>query len=41
MEPLAIHGFMDAEKRITRALAGAALGSSLDLRYSHPISEGK
>jgi peptide/nickel transport system ATP-binding protein len=41
MEPLAIHGFADAEKRITRALDEVGLGSGFRFRYPHQLSGGQ
>jgi peptide/nickel transport system ATP-binding protein len=41
MEPLAIHGFRDSEKRITRALDEVGLGSGFRFRYSHQLSGGQ
>jgi peptide/nickel transport system ATP-binding protein len=41
MEPLAIHGFTDTEKRITRALDEVGLGSGFRFRYSHQLSGGQ
>ncbi|MCO4316983.1 ABC transporter ATP-binding protein [Phyllobacterium sp. 21LDTY02-6] len=41
LEPLAIHGFDDAERRILRALDEVGLGSSFRFRYSHQLSGGQ
>ncbi len=41
LEPLAIHGFGDTEKRIQRALDEVGLGSSFRFRYSHQLSGGQ
>jgi peptide/nickel transport system ATP-binding protein len=41
LEPLAIHGFADIEKRILRALDEVGLGSSFRFRYSHQLSGGQ
>ncbi|MET3662388.1 ABC transporter ATP-binding protein [Aquamicrobium ahrensii] len=41
LEPLAIHGFDDAEKRIVRALEEVGLGSGFRFRYSHQLSGGQ
>jgi len=41
LEPLAIHGFDDTEKRIARALDEVGLGSSFRFRYSHQLSGGQ
>jgi peptide/nickel transport system ATP-binding protein len=41
MEPLAIHGFSDVEKRIVRALDEVGLGSGFRFRYSHQLSGGQ
>jgi len=41
MEPLAIHGFADAERRITRALDEVGLGSGFRFRYPHQLSGGQ
>ncbi|MEO5323218.1 ABC transporter ATP-binding protein [Mesorhizobium sp. CC13] len=41
LEPLAIHGFADTEKRILRALDEVGLGSSFRFRYSHQLSGGQ
>jgi len=41
LEPLAIHGFADAEGRIVRALDEVGLGSSFRFRYSHQLSGGQ
>ncbi|MDQ6432574.1 ABC transporter ATP-binding protein [Mesorhizobium sp. LHD-90] len=40
-EPLAIHGFSDAESRILRALDEVGLGSGFRFRYSHQLSGGQ
>ena len=40
-EPLAIHGFADAERRILRALVEVGLGSGFRFRYSHQLSGGQ
>ena len=40
-EPLAIHGFADAERRILRALDEVGLGSGFRFRYSHQLSGGQ
>jgi peptide/nickel transport system ATP-binding protein len=40
-EPLAIHGFADAERRITRALDEVGLGSGFRFRYPHQLSGGQ
>jgi peptide/nickel transport system ATP-binding protein len=41
LEPLAVHGFGDIEKRILRALDEVGLGSSFRFRYSHQLSGGQ
>ncbi|RJG43757.1 ABC transporter ATP-binding protein [Mesorhizobium sp. DCY119] len=41
LEPLAIHGFEDTEKRILRALDEVGLGSGFRFRYSHQLSGGQ
>ncbi|MCR6497473.1 ABC transporter ATP-binding protein [Shinella sp. CPCC 101442] len=41
LEPLAIHGFDDAEERIVRALDEVGLGASFRFRYSHQLSGGQ
>jgi peptide/nickel transport system ATP-binding protein len=41
LEPLAIHGFDDIEKRIRRALDEVGLGPSFRFRYSHQLSGGQ
>ena len=41
LEPLAIHGFADIEKRILRALDEVGLGSGFRFRYSHQLSGGQ
>ncbi|AZN97751.1 ABC transporter ATP-binding protein [Mesorhizobium sp. M9A.F.Ca.ET.002.03.1.2] len=40
-EPLAIHGFVDGEKRIQRALDEVGLGTGFRFRYSHQLSGGQ
>ena len=40
-EPLAIHGFDDAEHRIERALDDVGLGSGFRFRYPHQLSGGQ
>jgi peptide/nickel transport system ATP-binding protein len=40
-EPLAIHGFADAERRSTRALDEVGLGSGFRFRYPHQLSGGQ
>ncbi len=40
-EPLAIHGFADAEERIRRALAEVGLGNEHRFRYPHQLSGGQ
>lgn len=40
-EPLAIHGFDDAERRILQALDEVGLGSGFRFRYSHQLSGGQ
>ena len=40
-EPLAIHGFADAEARIVRALTRWASASGFRFRYSHQLSGGQ
>ena len=40
-EPLAIHGFGDAEARIERALDEVGLGSGFRFRYPHQLSGGQ
>ncbi len=40
-EPLAIHGFVDAEKRVERALEEVGLGSGFRFRYPHQLSGGQ
>ncbi len=40
-EPLAIHGFANAETRILRALDEVGLGSGFRFRYSHQLSGGQ
>jgi len=41
LEPLAVHGFGDVERRILRALDEVGLGSSFRFRYSHQLSGGQ
>ena len=41
LEPLAIHGFADAETRIVRALDEVGLGSGFRFRYPHQLSGGQ
>lgn len=41
VEPLAIHGFQDTEKRILRSLDEVGLGSGFRFRYSHQLSGGQ
>jgi peptide/nickel transport system ATP-binding protein len=41
LEPLAIHGFADSERRILRALDEVGLGSGFRFRYSHQLSGGQ
>ncbi|PYE89537.1 ABC transporter ATP-binding protein [Phyllobacterium leguminum] len=41
LEPLAIHGFADSEKRIVRALDEVGLGSGFRFRYPHQLSGGQ
>ncbi|MEP9386272.1 ABC transporter ATP-binding protein [Mesorhizobium sp. KR9-304] len=41
LEPLAIHGFADAEQRIVRALDEVGLGSGFRFRYPHQLSGGQ
>ena len=41
LEPLAIHGFGDAEARIVRALDEVGLGSGFRFRYAHQLSGGQ
>ncbi|HEY6629891.1 MAG TPA: ABC transporter ATP-binding protein [Rhizobiaceae bacterium] len=41
LEPLAIHGFADAEPRIVRALDEVGLGSGYRFRYPHQLSGGQ
>lgn len=41
LEPLAIHGFDDTERRIVRALDEVGLGPSFRFRYSHQLSGGQ
>jgi peptide/nickel transport system ATP-binding protein len=40
-EPLAIHGFTDAETRIERALDEVGLGSGFRFRFPHQLSGGQ
>ncbi|MGV8936540.1 MAG: ABC transporter ATP-binding protein [Allorhizobium sp.] len=40
-EPLAIHGFADADQRISRALDEVGLGSGFRFRFSHQLSGGQ
>jgi peptide/nickel transport system ATP-binding protein len=40
-EPLAIHGFADAEARIERALIEVGLGHGFRFRYPHQLSGGQ
>ncbi|SHE86227.1 peptide/nickel transport system ATP-binding protein [Loktanella atrilutea] len=40
-EPLAIHGFKDAETRIERALEDVGLGRGFRFRYPHQLSGGQ
>jgi peptide/nickel transport system ATP-binding protein len=41
LEPLAIHGIGDGEKRISRALDEVGLGSGFRFRYPHQLSGGQ
>ncbi len=41
LEPLAIHGFADTERRIVRALDEVGLGSGFRFRYPHQLSGGQ
>lgn len=41
LEPLAIHGFDNSERRIMRALDEVGLGSGFRFRYSHQLSGGQ
>ena len=41
LEPLAIHGIGDGEKRIQRALDEVGLGSGFRFRYAHQLSGGQ
>jgi len=41
LEPLAIHGVEDSEKRIVRALDEVGLGSGFRFRYPHQLSGGQ
>lgn len=41
LEPLAIHGFDDTERRIVRALDEVGLGAGFRFRYSHQLSGGQ
>jgi peptide/nickel transport system ATP-binding protein len=40
-EPLAIHGFEDAETRVEKALEDVGLGSGFRFRYPHQLSGGQ
>lgn len=40
-EPLAIHGFVDADQRISHALDEVGLGSGFRFRFSHQLSGGQ
>ncbi len=40
-EPLAIHGFSDAERRIESALTDVGLGTGFRFRYPHQLSGGQ
>ncbi|KPF45146.1 ABC transporter ATP-binding protein [Rhizobium sp. AAP43] len=40
-EPLTIHGFADAETRISRALDEVGLGAGFRFRFSHQLSGGQ
>ncbi len=40
-EPLAIHGFADAEARVEQALSDVGLGSGFRFRYPHQLSGGQ
>ncbi len=41
LEPLAIHGIDDAERRILKALDEVGLGASFRFRYPHQLSGGQ
>lgn len=41
LEPLAIHGIGDSERRIVRALDEVGLGTRFRFRYSHQLSGGQ
>ncbi|MBB4230781.1 ABC transporter ATP-binding protein [Rhizobium mongolense] len=41
LEPLAIHGIADSEKRIARALDEVGLGNGFRFRYPHQLSGGQ
>ncbi|PKA39149.1 ABC transporter ATP-binding protein [Rhizobium sullae] len=41
LEPLAIHGIADSEKRIERALDEVGLGNGFRFRYPHQLSGGQ
>jgi peptide/nickel transport system ATP-binding protein len=41
LEPLAVHGIGDTEKRIVRALDEVGLGSGFRFRYPHQLSGGQ
>ncbi|GGA84670.1 peptide ABC transporter ATP-binding protein [Brucella endophytica] len=41
LEPLAVHGFDETEKRIVQALDEVGLGSSFRFRYPHQLSGGQ
>jgi len=41
LEPLAIHGFGESERRILRALDEVGLGSGFRFRYPHQLSGGQ
>jgi peptide/nickel transport system ATP-binding protein len=41
LEPLAIHGISDSEKRIARALDEVGLGNGFRFRYPHQLSGGQ
>ncbi|SFB19014.1 peptide/nickel transport system ATP-binding protein [Rhizobium sp. NFR07] len=41
LEPLAIHGFDNVDRRIMRALDEVGLGSGFRFRYSHQLSGGQ
>ena len=40
-EPLAIHGFADAEARVEKALADVGLGAGFRFRFPHQLSGGQ